>query len=395
MSATVAFDHANSAISPELFEWRTRLQNDAELSWSDAHGGFWIASRHADIVAILKDTTNFICAERITLPQQRSPVPVIPLESDEPDHSFYRAILLPFLTPNAVSHHDAPVRAIVTDALDALIARGEGNAVADFAAKIPARAMAMVFGFSDDDAYRFDSGFTEIIDAAGSGSLERQMAAVGSFKAFLTEKVEYRRAHPGNADLVSAMLRHESNGRRYTEDELLGLMWSAAGGAIDTTKHSIGHMVRALGVNPGIRGALIDDPKKIPVAVEESLRLNAASFMTARTLASTVNFGGVEMKKGQRVLLVHGFGSRDPAVFPEPDAMRLDRGVNRHLAFGHGIHMCAGMYLARMELKIAVEELLRRAPDYELVTPDAGPLLRGGMMWGYDVLPIRLPRRTS
>jgi cytochrome P450 len=388
--ANVQFDHANPGVSGELFNWGVRLQHESPIAHSKAHGGFWIASRHKDIIAICRDTQTFICSQRITLPPQKSPVPVIPLESDAPNHTFYRSVLTPFLTPKAVREHEGRIRGIVVDALQAIIERGAGDAVRDFAALVPARSMAMIFGFTDQDAYRFEQGFSALVHAAGSGDIARQMTAVNDFKSFLMEKLNAGRADPTGADLVSAILRHEVAGRQYTEDECLGLMWSAAGGAIDTTKHAIGHAVREVGSSPGIRQTLIENPGLIPAAVEESLRMNASAFMDARYVAKDISFGGAEMKAGDRVLLVYGWGNRDEAAFPSPNEMRLDRPPNRHLTFGHGIHQCAGLHLARLELKVALEELLTRIPNYVLADPEARPILHGGMMWGYDSLPIRV-----
>jgi cytochrome P450 len=115
--------------------------------------------------------------------------------------------------------------------------------------------------------------------------------------------------------------------------------------------------------------------------------------MTARYVAKDVRLGGAEMKRGQRVLLVYGWGNRDESAFACPAQLKLDRPAGKHLTFGHGIHLCVGMHLARLELKLVVEELLKRFPDFELADLDVRPVLHGGMMWGYDGLPIRLPGR--
>jgi cytochrome P450 len=391
--STVKFDHGDRNISDELWAWGNRLQRESPIAYSEAHGGFWIASRYQDIVTIMRNTKVFICSQRITLPPQKSPVPVIPLESDEPDHSWYRSVLSPFLTQKAVREHEQQIRAMVVDALEPIIKRGSGDVMSELAALIPARAMAMVFGFSNEDAYRFDKGFSDLVDAAGSGDIQRQYAAVDTFKSFLLEKLTEGRAKPPDSSLVSAILRQEVDGRSYTDDERLGLMWSAAGGAIDTTKLAIGHAIRELGVDRSMRQKLIDNPALIPAAVEDSLRLNAPAFMDARYVAEPISLGGAEMKAGDRVLLVYGWANRDESAFPNPKELRLDRPANRHLTFGHGIHLCVGMHLAKLELKVVLEELLARIPNYELVTPDAGPVLHGGMMWGFDTLPIRVPSK--
>ncbi|MDX2277888.1 MAG: cytochrome P450 [Hyphomonadaceae bacterium] len=385
----VDFDHAKPLSRDELFGWGDRLRAEPSLGYSDAHGGFWIAARYDNVVTALRDTDTFICSKRITLPPQASPVPVIPLESDEPDHTFYRSVFAPLVTPKAVSEHEIAIRAIVSTALDAIVARGEGDAVADFAALIPARAMAMLFGFSNEDAYRFDAGFTELVAAAGSNDSDRQMKAVGDFKRFLEEKVAERRSAPRASDLVTLILQHEVEGRRYTEDEILGLMWSAAGGAIDTTKHAIGHAVWQIGVRPHVRKALVEDPSRIPSVIEESLRLNPSAFMDARYIAKDTILCGDQLKAGGRILLVYGWANRDEGVFSDANDLMLDRKPNRHLTFGQGIHQCLGNYLARLELKVAIEELLKRMPHFELLQPDASPVLSGGMMWAHQALPIK------
>jgi len=390
MVSTVNFDHACPAVSAELFDWGQRLQQESPIAYSEAHGGFWIVSRHEDIVSITLDQKNFINSQGITLPPIQAPVPVIPLESDPPLHIHYRSVLMPFLGAKYVGQYEGKIRAIIGDALDALIAHGEGDAVADFAALIPTRAMAFVFGFSDEDAYRFDRDFGAVIDAASSGDAVLQGAAVERFKSFLLELLEARRADPSGNDIVSAMLRHQIDGRALTEQELLGLLWSAAGGAVDTTKLAIGHAVHALGVNRAVRRLLIEDPTLIPAAIEESLRLNAPAFMTSRLVNNPVSLGGVDMKPGDRVLMVFGWANREEAMFACPHQMNLERASNKHLTFGHGVHKCAGMHLARLELRVALEELLARIPDYELVNPEQGPILHGGLMWGFDSLPIRL-----
>lgn len=381
------FDHANPAISRNLFSIGAEFRKRPGLGYSKAHGGFWIASRHQDVSSILRDNKNFLCSKRITLPPQKSPVPVIPLESDEPDHSFYRSVLAPLVTPKAVAVCEDHVRKIAVGALDKIATQGTGDAVKDFAAMIPARAMAMLFGFSDEDAYRFDAGFTALVAAAG-GDAARQTAAVENFKNFLMEKIEYRRAHPTDSDLVSLILRHEVNGRRFTPEEQLGLMWSAAGGAIDTTKHAIGHAVCLLGKNRELRERLKEDHSLIPAFVDESLRYNASAFMDARYVANDIQIAGSALKSGERVLLVFGWANRDSAAFAAPDDIRLDRPPNRHLTFGLGIHLCAGMHLGRLEIKVAVQELLKRLPDFSLIEDDPCPTLSGGMMWGHQSLPI-------
>ena len=386
----VEFDHAATMDRDELFAWGERLREEAPIAWSEAHGGVWVISRHQDICAIARDTEHFLSGHGVTVPPLKSPVPVIPAESDPPNHTHYRAALASFLTPKEVRKKEAKIREIIVEALDTLIAKGGGDAVADFAAKIPARAMAYVFGFEDEDAYRFDHDFTEVVNAATSNDVERQTRAVENFVTFLNEKLDQRRGDPTDHDLVSAILAYDNKGKTFDDNEALGLVWSAAGGAVDTTKHAIGHALYRLGNDKELRQRIIDDPSLLMTLPDEILRMDSPAFVGARYVAKDVEFGGVQMKEGQRLLMMWGWGSRDGEEFEDADTLDPARKYNRHLAFGHGYHQCIGMHLAKMEIRIAIEEVLGRMPDYELVDPAMQPRIRGGLMWSFDKLPIRV-----
>jgi len=386
----VGFDHAAVHPRAQLLEWGDKLREGHPIAWSESHGGVWIVSRHADIQKIASQPDIFVSGKGITIPPLQSPVPVVPAESDEPEHSHYRGALWEFLKPKAVKAYSDKIRALIVEALDGLIAKGEGDAIADFAARIPTRAMATVFGFSDEDAFRFDRDFGEVVESASSNDPERQGRAVENFFGFLKEKLAEGRAGEAGDNVVAAILGYEKDGYRFNEEEMLGLLWSTAGGAVDTTKHSLGHFMYNLGIRPDLRRELIENPRLITIAVEENLRMDAPAYMTARHVVSDVKVGDVEMRAGDRVMLVYGFGNRDERAFECPNDFRLDRKANNHLSFGHGIHTCIGMHLARIELKIAVEEVLSRIPDFELIEPVPEPKIRGGLMWAFDSLPVRV-----
>lgn len=388
MTAKVAFDHTDTGISDELFEWGRRLRAESPLAYTDAHGGFWVASRYDDIAAITKDHKSFSSAQGITIPPLANPVPSIPAESDEPWHHHYRAVLAPFLTPGAVREYEPVLRSLVTEAIDSFIERGEADAVADLAAQIPTLAMARVFGFSERDAQRLDEGFAAVVEAAGTGDIEVQTKAVGDFMAFLNEKIEEGRSNPERQDVVSAMVKYEAEGRQFTQEECLGLLWSTAGAAVDTTRHAIGHALHGLARDKNIRQQLIEDSALISAAVDEALRLDPPAFAIARTAVREVTVGDVTLNPGDRVLVVYGWANRDDSAFVRPDEIDLQRAPNPHLTFGNGIHRCLGMHLARLEVRIVIEEVLERLPDYELASDPGNPRLRGGIMWGFDSLPI-------
>lgn len=385
MTVTVAFDHGDPTISDALHGWGRELQASPSLAYSEAHGGFYIASRQADICEIARDTEHFSSAQGITIPPLANPVPSIPAEADEPMHRHYRAALSEYLTPGAVRRYEDDIRGLVTQTIDEFIERGEADLIADLAAQIPTLATARVFGFDRTNAVRFDRGFRAVVEAAGADP-ETQMRAVNDFIAFLKARIDERRADPRD-DAISSIATFEAGGRTFTDDECLGLLWSIAGAATDTTRHAIGHTLYHVHENPDVRKQAIEDPSLIPVIVEECLRLEAPAFSIARTVVREVTVAGTTLRPGDRVLLVYGWGNRDATLFENPDELVVGRrNVMQHCTFGKGIHTCIGMHLARMEVRLVLEQVLARLPDYQL-SVTTGPQLAGGLMWGFDSLP--------
>lgn len=393
MTATIAFDHGDPRISDALRAWGRQLQASPSLPYSDAHGGFYVVSRQADICAVARDTEHFSSAQGITIPPLANPVPSIPAEADEPMHRHYRAALSEYLTPGAVRRYEDDIRGLVTRTIDEFVERGEADLVGDLAARIPTLATARVFGFDPDEAVRFDRGFRAVVEAAGA-DVDTQVRAVNDFIAFLKTRIDERRAAPRD-DAISSIATFEADGRAFTDDECLGLLWSIAGAATDTTRHAIGHTLYHIHENPDVREQAIADPALIPVVVEECLRLEAPAFSIARTVVREVTVADTTLHPGDRVLLVYGWGNRDAALFENPDELVVGRrNVMQHCTFGKGIHTCIGMHLARMEVRLVVEQVLERLPDYRLSVP-AGPQLAGGLMWGFDSLPATFTAATS
>jgi cytochrome P450 len=388
MVATVDFDHGDPGISDDLRDWGHRLQAESPIAYSEAHGGFYLITRHEDIIAVTRDTESFSSARGITIPPLSNPVPSIPAESDEPMHRHYRAVLQAYLTPSAVRRYEDDIRALVTEAIDSFIEKGEADLVTDLAAQVPTMATASVFGFNRADAIRFDSGFRAVVEAAGA-DVDTHVRVVGDFMTFLKDKVDERRTNPAD-DVISSIVTFDADGRKFTEEECLGLLWSTAGAATDTTRHAIGFALYDIHQNPEVREKLIADPDLIPGVVEESLRLDAPAFSIARSVVRDVTINGVDLKPGDRVLLVYGFANRDNEIYPNPDEFVLGRpNVMQHCTFGKGIHTCVGMHLAKLEVRIVLEQVLRRLPDYQLTDVPAGPRLAGGLMWGFETLPAK------
>jgi cytochrome P450 len=354
-----------------------------------------VATRFQDITTIVADPARFLSGKGITIPPLGQPVPVVPAESDEPGHRHYRGVLAPFLTPRAVRANEPTVRQLVTEMIDGFIESGEVDVVPNFAIPIPVYAMARIFGLTRPEATQFFDAFTAVLEAAASGIPAKAQRAGGEFAGYIVNALDEMRAKPADmTNIYSAIVHTEMNGEPFSVNECIGMLWSTTAAATETTTHAIGHAVRQVGTRPEVRRALIEDPSRIPDAVEEILRLDAPNYTIARYVAEEAEVGGVTMKPGERVLLLYGVANRDEAVFPEPEDFDLGRGMSSHLSFGMGLHNCVGKHLARQEVRVAIEELLLRLPDYELVGDPGLPRLRGGLMWGHDELRIRFTPGT-
>jgi cytochrome P450 len=388
------FDHAEASTA-DLLQWVRSLVGTQGPIRNSAYGGFWVVARHEHVMAVTRDHEHFSSAEGTTLPPLGLPVPAIPAEADEPDHHQYRSVIAPFLTPTAVRAHEPALRAIVTEALDDVIGDGRADLIPALAVRLPVESMAPVLGFDREEGEQFCAAFNAVLDATASGILERQMEAVGGFLAFVEAALAEARARPLQPGNVCSAIAHGTrNGEPLTSPECVGLVFATVAAAVDTTRHAIGHAVHRLATRPDIRAELLAHPELIPAAVEEALRLDPPAFTGARTVRTAVTLAGCDMQPGDKVLLVYGSANRDAAVFDRPEEFVVNRSPNRHLTFGYGIHTCVGLHLGRSEVRIAMEELLARMPDLELDGECAPPRLRGGLIWGFDSLPVRFTPGT-
>jgi cytochrome P450 len=382
----IDFDHTKLRNDRDLFAWGDYFRA-RPIEYSTAHGGFWVVSRHEDLLEVLKNPSLFASSGGTTIPAMGQPVPALPTQSDEPNHRHYRAIITPFLTPGAVAEQSGTIRDIVSDLIDTFIERGEADLVAELSQPIPAMVMARAFGFTAAEAQFVAEQFSAIMMAGTIGDVDAQGAAVDKYMAWVRARLAERRAAPGS-DLASAIVAAKIDGIPLSDEECEGILWTAAAGAVQSTGHAIGHALYLLAKHPEVRAQLLVDRTLVPVAVEEMLRLQAPTFMMKRTVTQATEIGGVQLRLGDQVLMVFGWANHDGQVFTNPEDFDLHRARNPHLTFGHGIHKCSGMHLARAELALVVEAVLARLPDYQLVS-EVRPTLHAGLLWGHDALPVR------
>ena len=374
------FDHLDPRWVSDPYPIWEALRARCPVAHTERYRGVYFPLRHDDVRSVAYDTEHF-SSRRIIVRETPIVASSPPITSDPPEHSPARRLLLPAFAPNAIKRHEPRTREICAALVDEVIARGRCDAAVDYAQHIPVRVIAHMLGLPEAEGDRFRLWIRQSLEE-GITDYAKAMQALGEMTEYFRGHVARRRAQPGE-DLISFLLAAELDGRPLTEEHLIGTLRLLLIAGIDTTWSAIGASPWHLATHPGDRARLAAEPELIPTAMEEFLRAYAPVTM-AREVAQDTEVGGCPYKAGQMVMLSFPAANRDPAMFPDSDTVLIDRAENRHAAFGLGIHRCLGSNLARMELRIALEEWLRRIPDFTLVDP-------GAVTWSLGT--VRGPRR--
>ena len=366
------------------------LRDDAPAYYNEELK-FWALSRYDDVLRALHDPDVFCSGYGITL-EDGNPLPMM-LTTDPPDHTALRRLVSRAFTPRRIADLEPNIRKLSTEYLDALDGRTEADLIGDYAALLPMDVISTLLGvpagdqnmlrsWSDALLHR-EEGIAEVTPAG----IEAATNLFKYFGAFLADK----RANPGAADdLAEALNAAEYEGDRLRDDQIVGFLFLLIIAGNETTTKLLGNCLLALQRFPGERAKVQGDLGRVPAAIEEILRYEGSTQAMARTLTADVELHGQRMPAGDKVLLLLGSGNRDERVWDRPDVYDIDRNwPTHHLAFGHGIHVCLGAALARLEMKVSLEEFLTRYPRYEI---DETRLVRvhSGNVRGYAHAPIVL-----
>jgi cytochrome P450 len=314
--------------------------------------------------------------------------------NDPPAHTRVRRLIMGALSPRAIAEMEPGLIALVDRLLDAMEANGEAELIEDFAAAIPVQVIGNLLDVPHDERGPLRDWSLAILGALepviSTEAFKRGNDAVRDFLAYLEILVERRRAKPGNPerDVLTKLIQGETDGERLTAKELLHNCIFLLNAGHETTTNLIGNGLVALLHYPEQKAHLIAEPGLIKTAVEEILRYESSNQLGNRMTTETVELGGVTLPPQTSVTLCIGAANRDPAQFPDPERFDIARMPNRHLAFGTGVHQCAGMALARLEGAIAISHFLARFPRYEM----AGEPVRGGRarFRGFTSVPCKL-----
>lgn len=368
------------------------LRGQCPVAHTDRWSGSYMPTTFDEVTGVAQDTENFSSVQVTVAPipptyddegnQLRSII-----ASDPPDHTPERRLMLPFFSPKAVERFREPTRELARQLIRGFIEDGTADAADDYARQIPPRVIAEILGIDPD----MSDQFTEWVQGVLELGLQDPETAE-KYRVKITEffrgEIGKRLAEPGD-DLISFLLQAELDGERVPMHVVRGNIGLMLIAGIDTTWSSIGSALWHLATHPEDRRRLVEEPELLPMAIEEFLRAYSPVTM-ARIASQDATIGDREVKAGERVLLSFPAANRDPAMFEDPESVIIDRAENRHVAFGAGIHRCAGSNLARMEMQVAIEEFLAMIPEFELEDPDS-VTWAGGQVRGPRSLKIRFP----
>ncbi|MEO3783615.1 cytochrome P450 [Actinocorallia sp. B10E7] len=388
---TSDFSHLDPEWAADPYPVQDDLRRRCPIAHTGRFGGGWLPTRYEDVAAVAYDTEHFssrtVVMGNFRPPREVAPVGVTPpISSDPPFHHSARKLLLPAFTKTAVSRLESATRAFCHSLIDAFEGRDVVDAAQEYAQHIPMRVIADMLGFPQEDGPRF----REFVETALEGvnlPPEERMARVSELFDYLLEQVHDHLDDPRD-DLTTYLLNVELGGHKLAPSHVSGTMALLLIAGIDTTWSAIGASLWHMAGNPADRERLVAEPALLPTAMEEFLRAYAPVTM-ARLVKEDMHWRGVDMKAEDWVLLSFPAANRDPEQFDRADEVVIDREVNRHAAFGLGIHRCVGSHLARMELRVALEVWLERVPEFSLADPSA-VAWSAGQVRGPRALPVRI-----
>ncbi|MGE0728587.1 MAG: cytochrome P450 [Acidimicrobiia bacterium] len=395
---TVELDIFDPAFVRDPFPSFRDLREREPVAYTERWGGQWIPTRYEDIEAVARDTEHFSSVTVSVIGPKPGDGPLFvgpPVTLDPPEHAEVRRLLLPAFSPAAIERLEPITRRIARDLVEEIAAAapdGDGQRRCDaadaFAQHLPVRVIAGLIGVPVSEEDRFTDWVTRILKV-GAADPDILNAASREVRAYFAEHLEARRrlAAPPE-DLITYLLRAEVDGAPLSDKHIIGMLYVLLLAGIDTTWSSLGSSLWHLATHPGDRRRLAAEPELLPVAIEELLRLYTPATM-ARIVTGEIEVGGRTLLPGERILLPFAAANRDPAVFDDPDQAVIDRAVNRHASFGLGVHRCLGSNLARMELRVGLEEWLRAFPSFRL--DETRPVhWYGGQVRSISTLPLLL-----
>ena len=384
------YDPYDRDIDADPYPVYRRLRAEAPLYFNEAYD-FYAVSRFEDVQRGLVEKETFSSARGSVLEFIKADIempPGVVIFEDPPEHDIHRGLLSRVFTPRKMTALEPKVREFCARALDPLVGSGRLDFVADLGAQMPMRTIGMLLGIPDADQETVRDRANEHLRTEPGQPMEMDGLFDGSFFA---DYIEWRANHPSDdimTDLLTAEFEDETGTtRRLTRDEILIYVSVVAGAGNETTNRLIGWMGKVLAEHPDQRRELVEDRSLIPNAIEELLRFEPPTPHVARYVVRDVEFSGETVPAGSALICLSGSANRDERHYPDGERFDIHREVGQHLTFGYGIHYCLGAALARMEGRIALDEVLTRFPEWD-VDWDNVRRADTSTVRGWDSLPV-------
>jgi cytochrome P450 len=347
-----------------FFDVCSEIREHCPVVHSEALGEFWTVARFDDVMNGFNDNDALSPIPTATIPPNPGAVPLPPLQAGPDDHRELRRLLNPYFRSAALAGLEPGIRAVVTRLLDDFIERGRCEFVHEFAQRLPGEVIfRQLLGLPDSEVGEAYHWTLAIMHGHDTDEVD---VIYQRFTELAASLLERRRREARQDDIVDALLYGLMSGRPLTDDEILRTVMLLIAGGLDTTAHALSNSIVRFAGDPALRDRLEAAPERIPDAIEELLRIDPPAGGLVRTAMRDTRIGDERIRAGERVLLLVAGANRDPREFDHPDDVDLERATNRHLSWGYGAHYCLGVHLARLELRIALEEILRRIKDIRL-----------------------------
>src|SRR5262245_23592088 len=389
MTAPLVYDPYAYHIHEDPYPTYKRLRDEAP-AYYNPDLDFYALSRFHDVWNAIQDWETYSSAEGVSLERGSGDRPPMIIAMDPPRQQKLRRLVSKAFTPRRVAELEPTVRMLTRKYLEPVLERGTCDFIQDFAAKLPMDVISTMMGVQESDQDMLREWADTLLHREEGKSENPRAGArgVGKLARYFAEDLARRRARLGD-DLISALLEAEVDGERLSDAEIIGFCFLLVIAGNETTTKMLGNALVLLARHPDQRAWLVANPNRIGDAVEEVVRFDNSSQMLARLLMRDVTLHGRTMPAGKKVLLLIGAANRDERAIARPNEFDVRRTLQPHLAFGYGIHVCLGAPLARLEGRVALEEVLPRMPEYVI---DESKLVRvhSANVRGYAQVPLRV-----
>jgi cytochrome P450 len=396
-SAELSYDPYDFEIDTDPYPIWRRLREERPLYYNDRYD-FFALSRFDDVERCSTDWSTYISGKGTLLEIIKSGMEIPPgsiIFEDPPTHDLHRNLLARLFTPRKISALEPKMREFCASCLDPLVGKGGFDFVRDLGAQVPMRAIGMLLGIPEDEQEVLRDAIDDGLRLEDPHMPDPALrAGADKISVAIQRYIDWRVEHPSD-DLITELLRaefvdHTGERRRLSSEEVIGYVNLLAGAGNETTTRLIGWAGKVLADHPEQREELVRDHSLIPNAIEEVLRFESPSPVQARYVTRDVEHYGQVVPEGSVMLLLTASANRDDRKFPDGDRFDIRRKIDHHLAFGYGVHFCMGASLARLEARVALEEVLKRFPRWE-VDWDNAIQARTSTVRGWERLPVRVP----